>query len=273
MSIYKYSAKDKDGHTVTGEIDGNNEPEVAEILHKKDLIVLSVEELKKKSARPAGRYARVKLDDMVIFSRQLATMIDAGIPLVQALRILCEQIDSKGLKGVVQIMSQDIEAGMSFSDSLAKHPNVFSELFINMAKAGEASGVLDEVLDRLAAYFEKTSALTRKIKASLVYPTIVVCMAIGITAFLLIKVVPTFKGIFEQLGGKLPVPTQILIGISDILSKYFVMVIIFLGFLGIIFKKYINTENPHGGNESTRIGRCISILDREIVHRFVNQTK
>jgi type IV pilus assembly protein PilC len=179
---------------------------------------------------------------MVIFSRQLATMIDAGIPLVQALRILGEQIDNKSLKSVVQIMSQDIDAGMSFSDSLAKHPNVFSELFINMARAGEASGMLDEVLDRLATYLEKTAALARKIKSSLLYPTIVICMAILITGVLLIKVVPTFKGIFDMLGGELPLPTRILIGVSDVLRKYFLVCIGFLIAMGFMFKRYVSTE-------------------------------
>jgi type IV pilus assembly protein PilC len=240
MISYQYTAKDKNGQTVFGIIEGVSESEVAEALHKKDLIIVSVEEAKTKASK--ARYGKIKLDDLVIFSRQLATMIDAGIPLVQSLGILGEQIENKSLKNVIITVRQDIEAGVSFCDALSKHPSVFSELFINMARAGEASGMLDEVLDRLASYQEKSSALARKIRSSLVYPAVVVSMAILITAVLLLKVVPTFKGIFEMLGGRLPLPTLILIAISELLRKYFLFLIILLVVSGFLLKKYINTK-------------------------------
>lgn len=242
MNTYQYTAKDKNGNTVIGVLDAASEAEAVEALHRKELVVISIEHVKKRmtALKVAGR---IKPDDLVIFSRQLATMIDAGIPLVQALGILGEQIENKALKKVVIITRQDIEAGMSFCDALAKHPRAFSELFINMTRAGEASGMLDEVLDRLASYLEKTVALNRKIKSSLVYPAVVVSMAILITAVLLLKVVPTFKGIFEMLGGKLPLPTLILIGVSDILRRYILFVVAILIILGFLFRKYINTEN------------------------------
>lgn len=241
MNTYQYTAKNKDGNTVIGTMDAVSEADIAEVLHKKELVIISVEQIKKKVA---GRKkdTKIKTDDLVIFSRQLATMIDAGIPLVQSLGILAEQIESKGLKNVVIMVRQDIEAGMSFCDALARHPRVFSELFINMARAGEASGMLDEVLDRLATYLEKSSALNRKIGSSLVYPEVVVSMAIIITAVLLLKVVPTFKGIFDMLGGELPLPTRILIGISDILRRFFPFVFGLLFLFGFLFKKYIGTE-------------------------------
>lgn len=241
MSHYRYVAKDKAGQPLSGVLEGKSEAEVAEALHKKDLLIVSIQETKKKPAKAKGG-AKIKLDELVVFSRQLATMIDAGIPLVQALGILSEQIENKSLKDVVVIIRQDIEAGMSFCDALAKHPGVFSEFFINMTRAGEASGMLDQVLDRLATYLEKTAALTRKVKSSLVYPAVVVSMAIIITAVLLLKVVPTFKGIFEMLGGQLPLPTRVLIGISDMLRHYFIFVVIFLIAMSFIFKKYISTE-------------------------------
>ncbi|MFH0828525.1 MAG: type II secretion system F family protein, partial [Candidatus Omnitrophota bacterium] len=148
------------------------------------------------------------------------------------------------LQGVVMTVRQDIEAGMSFCDALSKHPQIFSELFINMSKAGEASGMLDEVLDRLATYQEKTAALQRKVGASLVYPIVVLGMAFVITAVLLLKVVPTFKGIFDMLGGQLPLPTMILIIVSDICRKNFLLAVI-VGFIfTAVFKKYIST--PRG---------------------------
>jgi len=240
VSNYHYTAKDKNGHTVMGMLEGASESEVAEILHKKDLVVISIEQTKRKATRHKDKV--VKSDDLVIFSRQLATMIDAGIPLVQSLGILGEQIENRDLKKVVITVRQDIEAGMNFCDALSKHPKVFSELFINMARAGEASGMLDEVLDRLASYLEKTSALNRKIRSSLVYPAVVVTMAAIITAVLLLKVVPTFKGIFEILGGQLPLPTRILIGVSDLLRKFSPILLGLLLLCSFLFKKYIGTE-------------------------------
>jgi type IV pilus assembly protein PilC len=239
MATYQYTAKDMNGRTVVGVVDAPNDNEAANALHNKSLIVVAIKEVKGKAFQI--RETQIKLDDLVVFSRQLATMIDAGIPLVQALGILGEQVDNKTLKGVVMTVRQDIEAGMSFCDALSKHPQVFSELFINMSRAGEASGMLDDVLDRLASYLEKTAALQRKIKSSLVYPAVVVSMAILITAFLLIKVVPTFKGIFDQLGGTLPLPTQILIGVSNMVRHYFLVALIGLVIFGVLFQRYIST--------------------------------
>ena len=241
MNTYQYTAKDKDGKTVSGFIDGASDVEVADMLHKKELIVLSIEEAKGKQVKQVSKGKRIKLDDIVIFSRQLATMIDSGIPLVHALEILSEQCENKDLKDVVIMVRKDIEAGMSFCDALNKHPKVFSELFINMAKAGESSGMLDDVLDRLATYLEKSAALARKITSSLVYPEVVVGMAILITSLLLLKVVPTFKGIFDTLGGQLPLPTLILIGVSDAFRKYFLLVAGSFVLVGFLFQKYIST--------------------------------
>jgi type IV pilus assembly protein PilC len=232
MGTFSYTAKDKSGKTVIGVLDAPTEVDVAEILHKQSLIVLSVEVAKKQAG---------KLDDIVIFSRQLATMIDSGIPLVQALAILAEQIEAPGLKRVVSIVQRDIEGGTSFCDALGKHPQVFSGLFINMARAGETSGMLADVLDRLATYLEKSASLNRKVQSSLVYPVAVIIIAGLITAVLLLTVVPTFKGIFISLGGTLPLPTLILIGISDILRKWFLLVLVVLIASIIVFKKYIST--------------------------------
>jgi type IV pilus assembly protein PilC len=241
-TTYQYSAKDKDGRTITGTIEGASESDVIEALHKKELIIVEFFAVKAKKKGPIAVGGGVGLEDMVIFSRQLATMIDAGIPLIHALSILSEQIECEKLKEVVGSVRADIEAGMSFCDALAKHPKVFSELFINMARAGESSGMLNEVLERLASYLENTAALNRKIKSSLVYPAVVITMAILITAVLLLKVVPTFKGIFESLGGELPLPTMILIGTSDILRKYFLFVLAGFIVFAFAFKKYISTE-------------------------------
>jgi type IV pilus assembly protein PilC len=242
LDSYKYTAKDKKGQTINGIIQAASDAEVADILHNKELVVVSIEVTKVAPGKQKAADKKVKLDDLVIFSRQLATMIDAGIPLVNALGILSEQIENENLRGVIAAVRQDIEAGMNFCDALAKHPAVFSDLFVNMAKAGEASGMLNEILDRLATFMEKQAALNRKITSSLVYPGVVVSMAVIITALLLLKVVPTFKGIFDSLGGTLPMPTRILIFISDLLRKYFIYSVATLGFGGYLFKRYLKTK-------------------------------
>lgn len=242
MNAYKYSAKDKNGQTINGTIQAVSEAEVADILRKKEMMVFSVEFLKISPVNLKLNDKKIKLEDLVVFSRQLATMIDAGIPLVNALSILAEQIENEGLRGIVGNVRQDIEAGMSFCDALAKHPVIFSDLFVNMVKAGEASGMLNEILDRLASFMEKQAALNRKIISSLVYPAVVVSMAIIITSVLLIKVVPTFKGIFDTLGGTLPLPTQVLIFASDLLRKYFLFLMLLLGAGIYLFKKGLKTE-------------------------------
>jgi len=244
MNTYKYAAKDKNGRAISGTLAADSESEAGEILHHKELVIISIEQVKERPvlAIAKGVGKKVRLDDLVVFIRQLATLVDAGINLAQSLRLMSEQVENKNLKAVVIAMHQDIEEGASFSQTLAKHPNIFSELFVNMVRAGETSGTLPEVLNRLAAYLEKTAALARKIRSSLIYPAVVVSMAALITAVLLLKVVPTFKGIFELLGGQLPLPTQALIMLSDLLRNYFwalaglVIISVFL------FNKFINTQ-------------------------------
>ena len=242
MNSFRYTAKDVKGQTVTGVVQAASEEEVADILHKRELIVVLIELTKAALTKNKTADKKVKLDDLVIFSRQLATMIDAGIPLVNALGILAEQIENENLRGIIGSVRSDIEAGISFCDALAKHPAVFSELFINMVKAGEASGMLNQILDRLATFMEKQAALNRKITSSLVYPGVVVSMAILITTVLLLKVVPTFKGIFDSLGGTLPMPTQVLIFVSDLLRKYFLYTVLAIGAGIYLFKNYLKTE-------------------------------
>ena len=240
MALYSYVAKDNQGMRLTGLIESSSEQDAIATLHKRNLIVISVKEEK---ARKIAEGA-VKLDDLVIFSRQLATMVESGITLVQALSILSEQAESKTLSGVTLKIKEDIESGSSLYEALNKHPKIFSNLYVNMVKAGEASGLLDEILDRLAGYLEKSSALQRKVKSSLVYPVVVICMAVLITIVLLVKVVPTFKGIFASLGGTLPLPTQVLILISDTLRRFFPFVVGAFVILGFAFKKYVDT--PRG---------------------------
>ena len=243
MPLYQYTGKDKAAQTVSGVIEAADENEVIQLLHKKEFVVVSVDLVKKKAAaKKATSGARVKLDDLVVFSRQLATLIDSGIPLVGALRILIDQVENVNLKSVVLQVRQDVESGLSFCDSLNKYPKVFPTFFISMVRAGETSGMLDDVLERVATYLEKTAALTRKVKSSLIYPAVVLTMAILITSVLLLKVVPTFKDMFESLGGTLPLPTMVLISISDFLKRFFPLFLLVLIIFVIVMKRYIATE-------------------------------
>jgi len=237
MPQFKYEAKDSQGNAVGGFIEAEDNKAAVVLLHKKELTILNLSQEDQK----AFKAKRVKLEDLVIFSRQLATMVDSGISLVQALSILSEQSENKNLATATLVIKRDIESGSSFCNALLNHPQIFSELYINMAKAGETSGKLDEILDRLATYLEKASSLQRKVRSSLVYPAVVISLALIITVVLLVKVVPIFKNIFDTLGGTLPVPTQILIGISDIMRRFFPILLVGVVALVFIFKKIIST--------------------------------
>ena len=241
---FKYVAKDRDGKNVVGTLDTGDRNAALGILRKKDLIIISLDEGRSKSIFSAsfGPKKKIKIDDLVIFSRQLATMVDAGIPLVSALDILGEQMENKTFSSIVLEIRNNVETGSSLSEALAKHKVVFSQLFVNMVKAGESSGMLDEILDRLALYLEKTSALQRKIKSALVYPAVVSSMALGITLLLLLKVIPVFKEIFSGFGAQLPTPTLILLTISDTLQKYFIVCVGVVVAIGFAFFQYIRTE-------------------------------
>lgn len=235
---FHYVAKNASGQDVSGMIEAEDKAHAIKVLHKNELTIINLKQEKAKKTKSG----RVSLDDLVMFSRQLATMVDSGIPLVHCLSILGEQSESKVLIDVSLKIRADIEGGRHFHDALSRHSTIFSNLYINMVKAGEASGKLNEILERLAVYLEKTSALQRKIRSSLIYPAVVVSMALLITAVLLIKVVPTFKGIFETLGGTLPMPTQVLLTISDIVRSSFIYILIIFFIISFLLKKYIETE-------------------------------
>ncbi len=241
MPNFKYTAKDQQGKSVSATLEAKDKATLVELLRKRDLIIISVEETKGKALKVTAK-AKVKMDDLVIFSRQLATMVDSGIPLVQALDVLAEQIEKPGFQTVVASLRDNIETGSSLSEALSRYPGIFSALFVNMVRAGESSGMLDDILERLADYLEKTNALQRKVKSSFIYPALVVSMAIIITSVLIFKVVPTFKGIFDTLGGELPMITQMLISFSNFArrSAHFLLAALFL--LGFSFKRAVRTK-------------------------------
>ncbi|MCQ9208014.1 MAG: type II secretion system inner membrane protein GspF [Omnitrophica bacterium] len=241
MANFKYMAKDQQGKTLTATLEAKDKTTLVDLLRKRGLIIISIEEVQAKAVKVPGK-AKVKMDDLVIFSRQLATMVDSGIPLVQALDVLAEQIEKPDFQAVVGGLRDSIETGSSLSEALARHPKIFSELFVNMVRAGESSGMLDDILERLADYLEKTSSLQRKVKSSFVYPSLVISMAIAITSILIFKVVPTFQGIFEGLGAELPLLTRMLIAFSDFARHSAIFIIVGLFLLGVAFSKIIRTE-------------------------------
>ena len=244
MPMFRYAAKQRDGRAVNGSTEAADQAALIDALRKQELIIISVKEEKKKEGRrKASKFgAKIKLGELVLFSRQMATMIDSGIPLVQALEILSEQIESKGFKAIVMDVKKDVSSGVSFHEALAKHPRAFSALFINMVKAGESSGALDAIMERLAAYLEKTDSLVRKVRSAMIYPCVVSLMAVVITLVLMMKVVPVFKSIFADFGGKLPLPTMILVTVSDFLIHNFILWagVTFVAF--VLLGRFLNTD-------------------------------
>lgn len=240
MANFKYVAKDQQGKTVTAVLEAKDKTSLIDLLRKRGLVIISIEETK--GALLKSGQTKVKMDDLVVFSRQLATMVDSGIPLVQALDVMAEQIQQPNFQMVVTNLRDSIETGSSLSQALARHPKVFSALFVNMVRAGESSGLLDEILERLADYLEKTAALQRKVKSSFIYPALVVTMAIVVTSILIFKVVPTFEGIFDSLGGELPMITQWLINFSHFARAGAVYILAGLILFVVIFMRSIRTE-------------------------------
>jgi len=241
MKLFSYNIKNKEGKAEKGIIEAESKDSLIEHFQQQDCIIFSLEETKKKRKSNIG--GRVKTDDLVVFSRQFTTLIESGIPVVECLAISEQQIDNIYFRGVISLVLKDVREGSALSDSLSKHRGVFPEIYLSMVEAAEASGNLPEILDRVSVYLEKSSALRKKVISALYYPAIIILMAIGITSFLIFKVIPTFKEIFATLGGVLPLPTKILIGISDILTtKEAVLTTLVLGGASFfLLKKYVST--------------------------------
>lgn len=232
---FSYQARDASGKIISGVQDALNEDNAITSLMSRGLMVLS---LQQKSAVTQSRKKSwsVKETDLVLFTRQLSTMIEAGISLVQAMTALYDQCDPKrqrNLRHVISDVTTRVQGGESFNESISKHPRVFDRLFVSMVKAGEHGGLLAEILDRLAGFLEASARLRKKVKSAMTYPVIVICIAILITTFLLVKVVPIFAEIFKDFGAQLPAPTQFLIDVSDFIRGEWYFLIVIIG--GIFF--------------------------------------
>lgn len=225
MPVYVWKGRDSKSGLATGELTAENEAAVIDALRKRNIIVSSVRPKPKEMKIPGFMATKVNSRDLSIFTRQFATMINAGLPLVQCLEIQANQQESPVFKKVIEAVKTDVEGGSTLAEALKRQKQVFSELYINMAAAGEAGGILDNILLRLAVYLEKAEALARKIKGAMIYPVIMICVAIGAAAVLLIFVIPIFEKMFGEMGAKLPGPTLFVIGLSKFLQKYIILII------------------------------------------------
>jgi type IV pilus assembly protein PilC len=218
MATFTYSARTLAGELQSGEIELPNREDVVGYLRRQRLIPVKVEQ--KKSAININFGGGVKTRDVVIFTRQFATMINSGLPLVQSLDILAKQTENKFFRKIIQEVLYDVESGNTLADAMRKHPKAFTDLYVNMVAAGEAGGILDTILLRLATFLEKNDALIRKIKGAMVYPGVILTVAIGAVATLLIFVIPTFQRMFDGAGIPLPGPTRLVIFMSEMLQGY-----------------------------------------------------
>src|SRR6185312_14381166 len=225
MASYMYVAREtSSGREIRSSVEAGNEQAAIAALLNRNLLVVSIQEKVGKKGKTSG--GKVSLADLVIFTRQLATMIDAGLAMVQSLQGLAEQTTNKVMRDVIKDVCARVESGDSFSEALQKHPKAFSRLYVAMVSAGEKGGLLAEILSRLATYLENAARLRKKVKSALMYPTVVSVVAVLITTFLLIKVVPVFGDVYSGFGAKLPAPTQFLIDLSNFIKSYILFFIV-----------------------------------------------
>ncbi len=232
MPSFVYVARETaTGREIRSSLEALSEQAAIAALLNRNLLVISIQEKISKKGRTSG--GSVGLQDLVMFTRQLATMIDAGLAMVQSLQALAEQTTNKVMRDVIRDVCTRVEGGDSFSEALQKHPKAFNRLYVCMVGAGEKGGLLAEILARLATYLETAARLRKKVKSAMMYPTVVTLVAIGITVFLLVKVVPVFGDIYSGFGAKLPGPTQFMITLSDFVKRYFILVLLAGG--GVIY--------------------------------------
>jgi type IV pilus assembly protein PilC len=243
MPVFLWEGQTRKGEKKKGEIAAANEAALRGILRRQGLTSITV----KQKPKNLSEYLpflkqKVKEKEVVIFARIFATMINAGLPLIQCLDLLAQQEQNKTFAQIITAIKEDIEGGSTLSDALKKYPKVFDDLFVNLVAAGESGGILDVILQRLSNYMEKAMKLKSKVKGAMTYPASVLVISIAVVSLLLIKVIPTFQKMFEGFGGELPGPTQFLITLSAYAQKYFLVAIIALAIAVYAFRRYYKTE-------------------------------
>ena len=221
MATFTYKVRNRRGEILQDQVEGADTMAVAATLRQQGFLVIDVKEQSVAQKDILEPFKKVKLRDLVVFSRQFLTLINAGMPIVRALYVLSEQTENKKLKEVIAAVRKDVEAGLALSEALDKRPEVFSRLYVEMVRVGEVGGMLEGVLLRITDQVEKEADLRRKVKSAMIYPIIVLISAILAASFKLIFIVPIFANMFEDLAGTLPLPTRVAMGISDILTSIF----------------------------------------------------
>jgi type IV pilus assembly protein PilC len=240
MPTFTYTARNTNGDLKSATIDAPSRDDAVAQLRRQRLTIIKVDESK---STPKKSLGSIKMRDIVIFTRQFSTMINAGLPLVQALDILARQSENKALQAVVREVVFDVESGNTVADAMKKHPKAFSDLYTNMVAAGEAGGILDTILNRLAIFMEKNDALVRKVKGAMIYPTVIMCVAALCVVILLWKVIPVFASMFGSVGMTLPLPTRIVIGASGFLNSYWWAILGGIAGLAYFIKQYYATSS------------------------------
>ncbi len=260
-TLYQWKGRTTGGELVTGEMTAGSKAELITTLRKKRVLLTSAKE--KARGKGLGLFGGVSTKDLAVFTRQFSTMINSGLPLIQCLDILSQQAEKDGFRKIISNTMRDVESGATLADALSKHPAVFGDLFVNMVEAGEAGGVLDVILGRLATYLEKMDNLKRKVKSAMAYPAVVLIVTIGATVFMLVFIIPTFAKLYSDFGGDLPGPTKVVMAISGFLTtKWWLL----LGVtLGVIFglKKYNDTKS--GKKNIDRVLLKIPILGQVLL--------
>jgi type IV pilus assembly protein PilC len=252
MPLFAYTARETaSGREIRNTVEALSEQAAIAALLNRNLLVVEIKEKMAKRGQTKG--GKVQLADLVVFTRQLATMIDAGIAIVQALQALAEQTPNKVMRDTIKDICSRVEAGESFSEALTRHPKAFNRLFVSMVGAGEKGGLLAEILARLATYLENTERLRKKVKTALMYPTVVTVVAIVITIFLLVRVIPTFKEVYSGFGAKLPAPTLFLMSISELVQHYFIYMLVLAGGAVWGWLYYIKTKQGREFWDTQRI--------------------
>ena len=240
MPVFEYTARTVSGDETSGTIDLPTRDDVVKHLRQNRMVVVRVRQQQKKV-----RKKKVPTRDIVIFTRQFATMINSGLPLVQALDILAKQTENKALSDTTKLVVYDVESGNTLADALEKHPNAFSGLFVNMVAAGEAGGILDTILLRLATFLEKNDAIVRKVKGAMIYPAVIFSVAGIAIVILLIFVIPTFQSMFASVGMELPLPTRVVIGMSALLKGWWWAMILGAVLFSWGLKRFYATDGGH----------------------------
>lgn len=246
MITFVYTAREKSGVITEGTIDAIDRDEAAHKIAERGMVPVTLKQKSKKLSLDIGALFKkirgIPALEKVVFARQLATMINAGLPLSQALHILDAQTQNEKMRKVTKDLAKDVEGGLSFSGSLAKHPRVFSTLFVSMVKAGEVGGFLDNVLERLASQLEKDHELNAKIRGAMIYPAVILAAMLGVATLMLILVIPQLAALFKDAGVELPLPTKILILLSDFLIKGWFIAIPLVLFLLYLFRRFLRTK-------------------------------